>query len=135
VTDPRVAVDDLTEHVEEGDSIGVGEEDHLAIVAARRNRARVVKQLKVAARWQQPDIGVTLACQTQQMKTCPQPLVIQMARPAIDEDDPLTSRQFSIPTTMYKALRKASAVSGKSQAQIVREALVVELQKKEYNGV
>jgi len=58
--------------------------------------------------------------------------VIPMARPAMNEDDPLTSRQFSIPASMYRALRKASEVSGKSQAQIVREALEVEIEKAEY---
>jgi len=57
-----------------------------------------------------------------------------MARPAIDEDDPLTARQFSIPTSMFKALRKASAVSGKSAAQIVRDALAEELKKSEYKS-
>ena len=50
----------------------------------------------------------------------------------MNEDDPLTSRQFSIPASMYRALRKASEVSGKSQAQIVREALEVEIEKAEY---
>jgi hypothetical protein len=35
---------------------------------------------------------------------------------------------------MFRALRKASEVSGKSAAQIVREALAVELAKSEYNG-
>ena len=57
-----------------------------------------------------------------------------MARPAMNDDDPLTARQFSIPASMFKALRKASAVSGKSAAQIVREALSVELGKAEYKG-
>ena len=61
-------------------------------------------------------------------------VVIPMARPAMNEDDPLTSRQFSIPASMYRALRKASAVSGKSQAQIVRDALDVELEKAEYKS-
>ena len=58
-----------------------------------------------------------------------------MARPAIDEDDPLVQKAFSIPASMSKALKKASAVSGKSAAQIVREALAAELAKKQYNGV
>ena len=57
-----------------------------------------------------------------------------MARPAMNEDDPLTARQFSIPASMFKALKRASAVSGKSAAQIVRDALAVELEKPEYNG-
>lgn len=61
-------------------------------------------------------------------------MVIQMARPPIDKDDPLTSRQFSIPISMFLALREASEVSGKSAAQIVREALAVELEKDEYKG-
>lgn len=52
----------------------------------------------------------------------------------MNEDDPLTSRQFSIPASMFKALKKASAVSGKSAAQIVREALAVELAKADYKG-
>jgi len=52
----------------------------------------------------------------------------------MNDDDPLTARQFSIPASMFKALRKASAVSGKSAAQIVREALSVELGKAEYKG-
>ena len=57
-----------------------------------------------------------------------------MARPPINEDDPLTSRQFSIPISMFRALRVASEVSGKSAAQIVREALAIELEKPEYKG-
>jgi len=57
-----------------------------------------------------------------------------MARPAIDEDDPLVQKAFSIPASMSKVLRKASAVSGKSAAQIVRDALAVELEKEEYKG-
>ncbi len=52
----------------------------------------------------------------------------------MNEDDPLTSRQFSIPASMYKALKKASVVSGKSAAQIVRDALADELAKDEYKG-
>jgi hypothetical protein len=57
-----------------------------------------------------------------------------MARPPMDEDDPLTARQFSIPASMFKALRKAAAVSGKSAAQIVRDALTEELKKSDYKG-
>jgi hypothetical protein len=57
-----------------------------------------------------------------------------MARPPIDEDDPLTARQFSIHASMFKVLRKAAAVSGKSAAQIVRDALAQELKKQEYKG-
>ena len=55
-----------------------------------------------------------------------------MARPAMNKDDPLTSRQFSIPASMYKALARASEVSGKSAAQIVRDALSQELKRAEY---
>ena len=57
-----------------------------------------------------------------------------MARKPIDEDDPLVSKQFSIPVSMTRKLRRASDVSGKSAAQIVREALSVELAKPDYNG-
>ena len=57
-----------------------------------------------------------------------------MARPPMDEDDPLVQRAFSIPVSMFTALKRASAVSGKSAAQIVRDALVVELAKDEYKG-
>ena len=57
-----------------------------------------------------------------------------MARPPLNENDLLTARQFSIPTSMVIALRKAAEVSGKSQAQIVREALAVELEKPDYNS-
>jgi len=57
-----------------------------------------------------------------------------MARPPIDEDDPLVSKQVSIPVSMHKALKRAKAVSGKSEAQIVRDALAVELAKKEYKS-
>ncbi len=57
-----------------------------------------------------------------------------MARLPIDEDDPLTARQFSIPISLYRALKKASEVTGKSAAQIVREALAAELEKDEYKG-
>ena len=57
-----------------------------------------------------------------------------MARPPIDEDDPLVQKAFSIPASMSKALKKAAAVSGKSAAQIVRDALAVELEKDEYKG-
>ena len=52
----------------------------------------------------------------------------------MNENDLLTARQFSIPTSMVIALRKAAEVSGKSQAQIVREALAVELEKPDYNS-
>jgi len=52
----------------------------------------------------------------------------------MNADDPLTSRQFSIPASMFKALRKAAAVSGKSAAQIVRDALAQELKKQEYKA-
>ncbi len=57
-----------------------------------------------------------------------------MARKPIDEDDPLVSKQFSIPVSMTRNLKRASAVSGKSAAQIVREALAVELAKPDYKG-
>lgn len=57
-----------------------------------------------------------------------------MARKPMDEDDPLTSKQYSIPASMYKKLKKAAAVSGKSAAQIVREALAVELEKDDYKS-
>ena len=57
-----------------------------------------------------------------------------MARPPMDKDDLLTPRQFSLPTSMVKALRRASAVSGKSGAQIVRDARTVELAKDEYKS-
>jgi len=57
-----------------------------------------------------------------------------MARRPIDEDDPLVSKQFSIPVSMTRKLKRASEISGKSAAQIVREALAVELEKKDYNS-
>jgi len=57
-----------------------------------------------------------------------------MARPPIDEDEPLVSKQFSTPVSMTRKLKKAAAVSGKSAAQIVREALAVELEKDDYKG-
>ena len=59
-------------------------------------------------------------------------LVIYMARKAIDEDDPLVPKQVSIPLSLRRKLRRASEETGKSEAQIVREALVVELEKDEY---
>jgi len=55
-----------------------------------------------------------------------------MARKAIDEDDPLVPKQVSIPLSLRRKLRRASEETGKSEAQIVREALVVELEKDEY---
>ena len=61
-------------------------------------------------------------------------VVIQMARPPIDENDPLVQKQISIPVSVFIALKKAKAVSGKSEAQIVRDALAVELAKAEYKG-
>lgn len=57
-----------------------------------------------------------------------------MARRPMDEDDPLVSKQISVPVSMHKALKRAKAVSGKSEAQIVREALAVELEKDDYKG-
>lgn len=60
--------------------------------------------------------------------------VREMARPAINEDDPLVSKQISIPVSMHRALKQAKAATGKSEAQIVRDALAAELEKDEYAG-
>jgi len=54
-------------------------------------------------------------------------LVIYMARKAIDEDDPLVPKQISIPLSLRRKLRIASEETGKSEAQIVREALAEKL--------
>ena len=57
-----------------------------------------------------------------------------MGRKPINEDDPLIPKQVSIPLSLGKKLREAAKVTGKSEAQIVREALAVELAKPEYHG-
>jgi len=52
----------------------------------------------------------------------------------MNESDPLVQKAISIPVSMFTALKQAKAVSGKSEAQIVRDALGVELEKPEYTG-
>ena len=56
-------------------------------------------------------------------------LVITMARKPIDEDDPLVPKQISIPLSLRRKLRRASEETGKSEAQIVREALADKLEE------
>jgi len=55
-----------------------------------------------------------------------------MARKPIDRDDPLVPKQVSIPLSLRRKLRRASEETGKSEAQIVREALTAELEKSDY---
>ncbi len=55
-----------------------------------------------------------------------------MARPPLNESDPLVAKQISIPVSMHRKLKLAKEISGKSEAQIVRDALEVELAKGEY---
>lgn len=57
-----------------------------------------------------------------------------MARRPIDEDDPLVPKQISIPLSLRRKLRKAAEVSGKSEAQIVREALAEKFAKDDENN-
>ena len=57
-----------------------------------------------------------------------------MARPPMNESDPSVQKSISIPVSMFTALKRAKAVSGKSEAQIVRDALIAELEKEEYKG-
>ena len=52
----------------------------------------------------------------------------------MNESDPLVQKSISIPVSVFTALKRAKAVSGKSEAQIVRDALAVELEKDEYAG-
>lgn len=58
-----------------------------------------------------------------------------MARKPINEDDPLVPKQVSIPLSLRRKLRMASEETGKSEAQIVREALTAKLEKGEHEGV
>lgn len=55
-----------------------------------------------------------------------------MPRKPLDEMDPLVPKQVSLQYSLKQALRKASLQSGKSESEIVRDALVAELKK--YSG-
>ena len=49
-------------------------------------------------------------------------------------DDDLVPKQVSLPLSMKRRLKEVAAVSGKSESEIVRDALAVELEKQEYKA-
>lgn len=57
-----------------------------------------------------------------------------MARKPMDEDDPLVPKQISLPLSLRRKLRMASEETGKSEAQIVREALIEKLENDSANA-
>jgi len=52
-----------------------------------------------------------------------------MPRKPMNEDDPLVPKQVSIPNSLKLKLKRAAEASGKSESEIVRDALVLELTK------
>jgi metal-responsive CopG/Arc/MetJ family transcriptional regulator len=52
-----------------------------------------------------------------------------MPRKPMNEDDPLVPKQVSIPNSLKLKLKRAAESSGKSESEIVRDALVLELRK------
>ena len=54
-----------------------------------------------------------------------------MPRKPMNEDDPLVPKQVSLPYSLKRRLKKAALASGKSESEIVRDALVSELRKYE----
>ena len=46
-----------------------------------------------------------------------------MPRKPIDENDPLVPKQISLPNSLKLKLKRAAEESGKSESEIVREAL------------
>jgi predicted DNA-binding protein len=59
---------------------------------------------------------------------------MSMARKPMDEDDPLVPKQISLPLSLRRKLRMASEETGKSEAQIVREALIEKLENDSANA-
>jgi hypothetical protein len=52
-----------------------------------------------------------------------------MPRKPMFEKDPLVPKQISLQYSIKEALKQAALASGKSESQIVRDALVAELKK------
>jgi len=57
-----------------------------------------------------------------------------MPHKPMNEDDPLVPKQVSLRHSLTKKLEQAVAISGKSESEIVRDALTVELKKNDYNS-
>ena len=49
----------------------------------------------------------------------------------MNEDDPLVPKQVSLPLSLKRRLKEAASLSGKSESEIVLDALAVELAKYE----
>ncbi len=47
----------------------------------------------------------------------------------MDENDPLVPKQISLPNSLKMRLKRAAEASGKSESEIVREALTEKLAK------
>jgi len=54
-----------------------------------------------------------------------------MPRKPMNEDDPLVPKQVLLPNSLKQRLKEAAIESGKSESEIVRDALTVELKKLE----
>lgn len=52
-----------------------------------------------------------------------------MPRKPMDENDPLVPKQVSLPNSLKLKLKRAAEASGKSESEIVREALTEKLAK------
>lgn len=52
-----------------------------------------------------------------------------MPRKPMNENDPLVPKQISLPLSFKEALKRAAIVTGKSESEIVRQALAEELKK------
>ena len=55
-----------------------------------------------------------------------------MPRKPMNEDDPLVPKQVSLPFSLKRKLKEAAIASGKSESEIVRDALGMELQRSIY---
>ena len=56
-------------------------------------------------------------------------VVIKMPRQPMNENDPLVPKQVSLPLSLKRKLKKAALASGKSESEIVRDALSRELKR------
>ena len=54
-----------------------------------------------------------------------------MPRKPMNPDDPLVPKQVSLPFSLKRKLQQAAVKSGKSESEIVRDALAAELTKYE----
>jgi hypothetical protein len=52
-----------------------------------------------------------------------------MPRKPMNEDDPLVPKQISIPVSLKKRLKDEAQKTGKSESEIIREALRVRLER------